>query len=807
MKRPFVYISIPFMLGIVFFYFIDISLNFILTIIIFAILFNLLIYFHNENTISGIGMILLFFILGIFLAYIKFNSSELLKHKGSILQLEGIVEEIRYIDNNKGKAIVRIKNIKGEDFNKNISEKMRLTIIGNNEIELYDTIIFNAEVVEPLSNTNPKLYNYKLNLLSNGIFTTATLRNNNLLEVKKGYHSFLQNLRLNFINKIEEVFDKYLSDRNNSLMKSIVLGDYSYIEEDEIKGFRDLGIAHVIAVSGLHIGLISVVIIFTLSFVGINKKISILIALLAIWIYGFIIGMPASVLRANISISLLLISHILAKPYDSINTLSFALLVLLLINPFWCFNLGFQLSFIATFFILYLTPKVKVATIAAQVGILPVLAYYFNRLPIIAVLANLILVPLFTLSLSLSIFLILFSYISTHISNALGTVINIILNLEAVAAEILYSFPFLSFRVPSPDIIEIISYYIVLFLIVNGKFLRKLHKGIVKTIFYYLVLVVLFNLAYLSINDSLSIEFIDVGQGDSILIRTKKGHYLIDTGGNAFGDYDIGENILLPYLEKHGIFNLNGVFITHFHEDHSKSLPYLMDNINIERVYIGYIKKGNELYENIILKAYEKDIPVYIIQKGNHIKLGRNTHIFVLGPSEELLNTYKDQDNELSLCLLLKHFDKEILFTGDIEKGGEKNLIESLKKDVDFLKVPHHGSNTSSSEEFLKSVKAKVGFISVGRNNIYNHPHKEVLDRYEALGIDIYRTDECGLINLILDKEYFYIEGFIKEKISLYDILEKYTIHILIGILYLCIQYLMVKYYLQTMKELERIEL
>ena len=339
MKRPFVYISIPFMLGIVFFYFIDISLNFILTIIIFAILFNLLIYFHNENTISGIGMILLFFILGIFLAYIKFNSSELLKHKGSILQLEGIVEEIRYIDNNKGKAIVRIKNIKGEDFNKNISEKMRLTIIGNNEIELYDTIIFNAEVVEPLSNTNPKLYNYKLNLLSNGIFTTATLRNNNLLEVKKGYHSFLQNLRLNFINKIEEVFDKYLSDRNNSLMKSIVLGDYSYIEEDEIKGFRDLGIAHVIAVSGLHIGLISVVIIFTLSFVGINKKISILIALLAIWIYGFIIGMPASVLRANISISLLLISHILAKPYDSINTLSFALLVLLLINPFWCFNL------------------------------------------------------------------------------------------------------------------------------------------------------------------------------------------------------------------------------------------------------------------------------------------------------------------------------------------------------------------------------------------------------------------------------------------------------------------------------------
>lgn len=805
MKRPFVYISIPVLIGIVFFYFVDISLSMILALIITTILLSLIHYRKNRINVSGI--ILLFVLLGIFLAYIKLNSSELLKHKGEILQMEGIVEDIRYIENNKGRTFVNIKNIKGKNFNKNISEKMRITIIGNVEIEIYDTIIFNAEIVEPLGNTNPKLYNNKLNLLSNGVFTTATIENKDLLKVKKDNISILQKLRLDFINRVEEVFNKYLSERNSSLMKSIILGDYSYIEEDEIRAIRELGIAHIIAVSGLHIGLISYVLIYALSSVGLNRKISVLVTLFVIWIYGFIIGFPASVLRANITFSLLFISHVMAKPYDSINTLFFALMVLLIINPFCCFNLGFQLSFITTFFIIYLTPRIKIATIAAQVGILPVIAYYFNRLPVISIVANLILVPLFTLSLGLSIFLILFSYISSHISNAIGTVINTILNLESIIAEILHSFPILSLRVPSPNIAEIMSYYMLLFLIVNGKVLKKLHIGILNTIFYYLAFLIIFNLGYTSLNNSLSIDFIDVGQGDSILLRTKTSNYLIDTGGNAFGDYDIGKNILLPYLEKHGIFNLDGVFITHFHEDHAKSLPYLIDNIDIKGVYIGYIKKDNELYENIVFKAYERGIPIYILEKGNCIKLDRDTYMFVLGPSKELLNTYKDEDNELSLCLLLKYFNMDVLFTGDVEERGEKNLIENLKTDIDFLKVPHHGSNTSSSEEFLRSINPKVAFISVGRNNIYGHPHEDVLDRYEALGIDIYRTDESGLINLVLDKEYFYIETFVKAKTNLYNILEKYSIHILIGILYLYIQYLMVKSFLKTAKELERIEL
>lgn len=814
MKRPFVYISIPVVLGIVFYYFIDISLSLILYLMVLNIFINLI--YYKKNTTTGLGIIFLFFLLGIFLAYNKFHSSELLKYTGKSLQLEGIVEEIKYTKDSKVRVLVRVKNIKDRNINESLSEKLMLTIIGNKKIDIYDTITFNAEIREPTPNTNPKLYNYKLNLISNGIFATANIRDRDLLEIKKDSAGFLAKLKIGAINRIERVFDKYLSVSNSSLMKSIVLGDYTYLEEDEVNEFRELGIAHVIAVSGLHIGLISSLIIGTLSFIGVKRKTNVLIALSIIWIYGFIIGMPASVLRANITFSLLFISQIFAKPYDSINTLFFALMILILINPFWCFNLGFQLSFITTFFIIYLTPKLRKVfndkgsisgTLAAQIGILPILAYYFNSLSVIAIVANIVLVPLFTLSLVLSIFLILFSNISIYVSNSIGMVINSILNLESLMADIFYSFPFLSLRVPSPDMAEIAGYYIILFLIINGNCLKKLHMGIVKTVFFFSLFSIIFNLAYMYFDTSIGVEFIDVGQGDSILLRSGKGNYLIDTGGNAFGDYNVGKNIVLPYLVKHGIFNLHGVFITHFHEDHAKSLPYLIDNINIERIYIGYTKKGDLLYENIISKAYEKEIPVYVLEKGDYIRLGEDTYIYVLGPGKELVNTYKHEDNNLSLCLLLRHFHKKVLFTGDIEEIGEKNLIETLKGDIDFIKVPHHGSNTSSSEELLRKANPKVGFISVGRNNIYGHPHEEILERYEVLDIDIYRTDESGLINLVLDDDYFHIDTFVKEKWSIYTILANYRVYILIGIIYLIIEFLMVKYFLSVAKELERIEL
>lgn len=310
-----------------------------------------------------------------------------------------------------------------------------------------------------------------------------------------------------------------------------------------------------------------------------------------------------------------------------------------------------------------------------------------------------------------------------------------------------------------------------------------------------------------ALDNSLTIEFIDVGQGDSILIRGKEGNYLIDTGGDIFGQFHVGENILLPYLEKQGIFKLKGVFISHFDMDHCGSLPYLMDNIDIENLYIGYVDEGNELYRLIKDKATEKRIPIYILKKGEFLKLASNTHALVVGPDKGLLDVPKREGNDLSLVLLIKHLDKKILFTGDIEREGERNVVESLKTTVDLLKVPHHGSNTSSSVEFLEKLKPKAAVISVGRNNMFGHPHGEVIKRYEENNINLYRTDKLGLIRAHLDREDFVINGFLKERIGLLYIIKTYNLFISNLLLCSILMYIVIRYFTKLDEEMNRIGL
>lgn len=819
MKRPFIFVVIPILLGIVFCYYIKVSIFIVSLLLVLSIIVNL-IRLRHDNSIY-VGLLVTLFLLGIFIAEIKVSSRQLIKFTSSSVELEGTIEETKDITEAKGKYIISIHSIKNESVDKRTSEKIILNIIGSTKLNIGDRIKFNAILEEPLSNTNPKLYNYKLSLLSDNIYATATIREHSILDISKPKLNILLRAKIGFINKIEQIFDQYLTDKNSSLMKSILIGKYSYLGEDDIQKFKDLGIIHIIAVSGLHIGILTVLFLRLFSFIGINRKLSIVATIILIWLYAYFIGNPVSVLRSNITFTILLLSQLWAKPYDSVNTLFFAFLVLILINPFFIFDVGFQLSFITTFFIIYLSPKIRrvfhskgsnilesvSAILSAQMGVLPVQTYYFNRIPVVSVVANLLIVPMFTICLVLSIVLIPFSFISDYISTSIGIIINSILNLQFIGTEILNHFPVLNIRLPSPSLIEMGIYYFLIFTIFDIINVRKIKREIIKVLVMYFILLIFINVLSLNYGNSLSIEFIDVGQGDSILLRTKSGNYLIDTGGNTFGDFDIGENIVLPYLEKHGVFKLKGAFISHYHEDHCKSLPYLMDNMTIENIYLPYTKPNNLLYENIKDKANEKGIPINILTKGDRLKVDVSTNILVIGPDDRMLKSSVDEDNELSLVLLLQHYNNTMLFTGDIEDKGEYNIIETLNNNVDLLKVPHHGSNTSSSVDFLSSIKPNTGIISVGRNNIYGHPSNEVVDRYKNNNIDIYRTDKSGLINVTLDKDNFYIRTFIRDKADLIYISKHYGLDITLMFAYYGLVYMMIKYFVLIQEENKKIEL
>ncbi len=195
------------------------------------------------------------------------------------------------------------------------------------------------------------------------------------------------------------------------------------------------------------------------------------------------------------------------------------------------------------------------------------------------------------------------------------------------------------------------------------------------------------------------------------------------------------------------------------------------------------------------------------MKQGDKIKVNHNTNIYVVGPNDELLNSSNTSDNDLSLVLLLKYYDYNILFTGDIERLGEEGLMKSLNLDVDFLKVAHHGSNTSSGEDFLKKIKPKVGFMSVGRNNSFNHPHEEVLERYKKYNIELFRTDELGLIRLKLDGDKYEIKPFIRERKSLVGMIRNYWLEIIYLIILSFLSYRLVVEFLLVEEEMEKIEL
>jgi competence protein ComEC len=810
MKRPFVFITIPFILGIVFSYYFEIKLIIVFILISFTLYLYILNLFKDKS--NTLILLFILFLFGVILSIYNLNNSLLVAREGESFLLKGIVDDVVWKEEGEGKYIIKVN--KFEDSN--IKEKIMLKIRGDNQVYLGDEIIFNGKINIPLENTNPMLFNYKRNLLSNKIYTTVNINDYSILETERKNIPLKYRLKSKFRERIEYIFDYNLNEENSSLMKSIVLGEYSYLDEENISKYRDLGLAHILAVSGLHIGIIAGFLLYILSLLGIKRRANIGITLMIIWFYGYLIGFPPSLLRANIMFSIILIGQIMAEPYDAINSLFFAMFILLIINPMWIFNLGFQLSFIASFSIIYFTPKIKdifylyknkltdtlSGLLAVQVGLLPVQVYYFNKISIISILANLIIAPILSFSLIIGGIIIGLSYFPGIFISVLRKLLDTILSIQFKLVDILYRLPFGRMKYYSPSIIEFVLYYVFIFILFDTIKVDKIDLKLKKIILYYSISFLLFNFLILLNDESIHIHFIDVGQGDGILIQTNRDNYLVDTGGNIMDSFDIGKNITLPYLEKMGVNKIKGVFITHFDEDHSKSLPLLMENIEIKNILVSHEDSTNKIYNEI----KNKDVPIKILKENDLIYLDKNTYIKVLSPNENMIRSGFTENNK-SLVFILSNYNKNILFTGDMEKEVELELASKIKENIDIIKVPHHGSDTSSTKELLDIIRPTTAIISVGRNNLYNHPREEVLDRYINYGTKIYRTDTMGRIKVVLNKGDIKVEPFIKEKLNLMHFINKNFFCIIFYIIYYLLSYILIKFYLYLEGELKTNEL
>lgn len=611
-----------------------------------------------------------------------------------------------------------------------------------------------------------------------------------------GIRQGLYELRMEIIERLE----KLCSDNNgifsiinnkNGIIGAIILGDKTDLDSDIKELYSVSGIAHILAISGLHISFIGMA-IYRLLRRRFRFLFSAAVSIPVVLSFGIMSGFGISTIRAIIMFILKIIGEVLGRKYDAITAISLAGLVLLVQNPFVVCNSGFQMSFGAIIAIVLILPiveeilntdnkiiKVISANFTISLVMNPILAWNYYELPTFSFLLNIVVVPLMSVVIVSSIVGIFCSCIMFGFGKAVIFPGCGILELYTFLCNVINKNSVASIVVGQPKVTIIIVYYAILLVVLFGlknirtKYTRaekerniiKKETGLVlekkakkerrikgqnvKLRLACIVGFLLLNcLIYYIPNPGFYITFIDVGQGDGILIHGDNGTKVMVDGGST-SEKQVAKNCIVPYLKAEGIGTIDYSIITHTDKDHISGILEILENNNSNRIRIKNlvmpdINMKDDTYNELIEKAKLKKINVLYIKKGDTLSLGK-TKIKCIYP--ETTTTASDK-NDYCTVLSVKNKTSKILLTGDISKEIEEKIKDDIEENYTVLKVAHHGSNYSSSEKFLKKVNPKYSIISVGKNNSYGHPGNETMERLRKQGGVIYRTDEKGGITI-----------------------------------------------------------
>ncbi|MEW6701671.1 MAG: DNA internalization-related competence protein ComEC/Rec2 [Bacteroidota bacterium] len=640
-----------------------------------------------------------------------------------------------------------------------------------NELQIGNRIQLNAILQKPRDERNPGEFDYEKYLNGRGIAALANSYSADDCKIISAHTFTLRNLVFQIRKKIDRLIVSLHNKTTSGLLRGLILADRGSIDYDIKNEFINAGVVHVLSVSGLHVGYI--VLIFVVAFNRFNLLTRYALTIFGLLFYLILTGADAPVFRSTIMALAILAAPASGREYHSFNSLALSAFIILLISPKELFNPSFQLSFSAILSLIVIYPplkhsldKIKISSkiirwlllfcltsLAAQIGTLPFTLTYFHKLSFSALIANIIVIPVSGAIVGLGILTLIVGTIFSWIGCVFASANELLTYLLYFFVRLMGSEKFSYISIPQFSVFDAVIFYLILSLIffILKKF-YNLSAKIVGVSFSIITMIFFMRLDNVELmpENNLSVIAVDVGQGDALLVKFPNGKTALIDAGNKTQYFDNGARVILPLIDKLKIDTINYGFISHVDSDHYKGFISLIKNHKIKFIYKPKLDTSNnkdvelEMFlrkQNVDFKYYSKEI----------IPFG-NARIYVLN---DTINHYftPQNSNDKSGMLKLVYGKTSFLFTGDAGVKAEKYFVDRykifLKSNV--LKAGHHGSITSTSEIFLKTIQPDYAIISAGVANKFHHPSKVIVERLKTNSINTLRTDQNGAILLRSD--------------------------------------------------------
>jgi competence protein ComEC len=652
-----------------------------------------------------------------------------------------------------------------------------LRVRGKGDLGYGDRVAFSGVLRAPRPPRNPGAFDSRAYAQLRGISGSVFLSDTDTLRVLKRDegHPLLSWVVLPVRRATRATIERDLSGNPSALLRGILLGDRQSFPQNLLDDFTATGLTHTLAVSGFNVGIVALVGFTILRMCSLRRLTTAVAVILLLILYALVTGLSPSVVRAALMACILIVGAALERDSDALNTLGLSAVILLTIWPLSLFDPGFQLSFVATLSLIVLSrplmdlfpdpPGVSpalwkrglwtpfAASLAAQIGSLPVVAYHFQTLSLASFAANLPAAPLVSAATVLGVLSALLGPLLPSLSTLINGANYLLLRALLTVVRLFAQIPCAAVGVPRPPLLALGVYYLTVGLfLVRGSRLGK------PCLFAALLLANL--LAWRGLSEpgpGLEAVFLDVGQGDGLFLRFPDGKTMLVDGGMRSERSDAGRQVILPFLKYHNVRHIDVVVASHPHEDHIGGLVEVLQQVRVSH-YVDSGQASNAWTSGRIREIIRKKaISYHEVAAGDSLIGLGGVGALVLHPTPEFV--CRDTAlapplglNNGSVVLGLSYRGSRLLLTGDIEQEAESRIAAwgpRLKGDV--LKVAHHGSRTSSTRNFTALVSPSVAVISAGERNRFGHPAAEVIERYESSSVRVCRTDRHGAVTVRID--------------------------------------------------------